>query len=338
MTKRRYENAARCVNLSIIVNTMKSLRVITGFHSGAQLDLPAGIHVIGSGGDNDIRISDWTDSSVELTVIDDESVHLRRSEHIEGDESAIVTRAHETLTDFVPMQFGDIVICVGPANTVWPSDFDLLAVLFATPAPEQQPSGRPRYRRWSAIACVTICCAVLLASLSLLPSQSAKASAPVDVVVQVHNAVARADVRGLTIERDGDAIAVAGMVASYAEDARVRRALSGIGDTRVKRGYSIAENDVQNIEDALSIAGTSVTYLGDGIFEVDGTVANLKTLNDAVTRVRRDLTANVKDIVVRATEFPKPEVRQPVSQLISAKGVKYTQTPDGVKHIYASGN
>ncbi|WP_143134984.1 hypothetical protein [Burkholderia ubonensis] len=317
---------------------MKSLRVITGFHSGAQLDLPAGIHVIGSGDDNDIRVSDWTDSSVELTVVDDGPVHLRKSEHIEGDEPTIVTQAHAKLTDFVPMQFGDIVICVGPANTTWPSDFDLLAALFAPPAAEQRPPGRPWYRRWSTITGVTICCAALLASLSLLPPQSAKQSAPVDVALKVRNAVAHTDVQGLAIERDGDLVAVTGMVASYAEDARVRRALSGIGDARVKRRYSIAEDDVQNIDDALGITGTSVNYLGDGIFEVGGTVANLKVLNDAVTRVRRDLTSNVKDIVVSATELTKPEVRQPVSQLISAKSVKYTQTPDGIKHIYASGN
>ncbi|KWI34114.1 hypothetical protein WM04_09355 [Burkholderia ubonensis] len=317
---------------------MKSLRIITGFHSGAQLDLPTGIHVIGSRGDDDIRITDWTDSSVELSVVDDKSVHIRKIEHIEGDESAVDTQAHATLADFVPMQFGDIVICVGPANDIWPSDFELLAVLFATPNLEHQPSGRSRYRRWPAVAGVTVCCAVLLASLSSLPSQPAKASAPVDVAVQVQNAVAHAGAQGLAIERDGDVIAVTGMVASYADDARVRRALSGIADARVKRSYSIGENDVQNIEDALGIAGATVTYLGDGIFEIDGTVANLKALNDAVVRVRRDLTSNVKGIIVSATEFAKPEVRQPVSQLISAKGVKYTQTPDGVKHIYASGS
>ncbi|KVU59669.1 hypothetical protein WK68_20350 [Burkholderia ubonensis] len=317
---------------------MKSLRIITGFHSGAQLDLPSGIHKIGSGLDDDIRIKDWTDSSVELTVIDDESVHVRKGEHIEGNESAIVIRAQMTLNDFAPMQFGNIVICIGPANVIWPSDFELLAALFAKPAAENLPSRRPRYRRWLTIACITTCCATLLASLSLLPSQPAKASPPVDIAAQIRSAVANADVQGLAVERMGDDISVTGMVASYAEDARVRKALFDIGHARVKRQYSIAENDVRNIEDALGIAGTSVTYRGDGIFEVDGAVASLKKLNAAVARVRSDLTANVKGIVVSATEFPKPEVHQPISQLISASGVKYTQTPDGVKHIYVSGS
>ncbi|VWD52964.1 secretion-associated protein [Burkholderia lata] len=317
---------------------MKSLRVVTGFHSGAQLDLPPGIHVIGSGCDDDIRITDWTDSTVELIVADNESVQIRKNKHIAGNDPTVDISHRTTLDDFVPVQFDDIVICIGPANVSWPSDLELLSAMFAAPAAKSQPSERHHYRRWSAIVGVTTCCAVLLASLSLWPAHPAKASAPVDVTARIRSAVVHADVRGLAVERMGDDTSITGMVASYAEDARVRKALADIDPSRVKRRYSIAENDVQNIQDALGIAGAKVAYRGDGTFEIGGTVASLQALEAAVTRVRGDLTTNVKDIVVRATEPPKPEVRQPISQLISANGVRYTETPDGVKHIYVSGS
>ncbi|MGU7816503.1 type III secretion system protein [Burkholderia sp. AW49-1] len=316
---------------------MKSLRIITGFHSGAQLDLPAGSHTIGTGCDDDIRITDWTAPTIEL-VVDDQSVQLRRNECIEEDESAAGLGDPVTVDDFVPAQFGDIVMCVGPADVEWPSDVELLSTLFVKPDNGHQPAERRPYRRGSAIAGVTACCVALLASLSLWPAQPAKASAPVDLAARVRDAVAHANVRGLAVERAGDDIAITGMVPNYADDVRVRKALADIEPSRVKRRYSVAENDVQNIQDALGIAGANVAYRGNGTFEIDGTVASLKALDAAVARVRSDLTANVKDILVRATEIQKPEVRQVVSQLISANGVRYTQTPDGVKHIYASGS
>ncbi|KVK85924.1 hypothetical protein WJ47_27975 [Burkholderia ubonensis] len=316
---------------------MKSLRIVTGFHSGAQLDLPPGTHTIGTGCDDDIQIVDWTAPAIKL-VVDAQSVQLRRNERVKEDESARYIGDPVTLDDFVPAQFGDIVLCVGPADAEWPSDVELLSTLFLKPAKEHQPAERRTYRRWSAIAGVTACCVALLASLSLWPAQSAKASAPVDLAARIRDAVAHADVLGLAVERAGDEIAITGMVASFADDARVRKALADIEPSRVKRRYSVAENDVQNIQDALGIAGANVVYRGNGTFEIDGTVASLTALDAALARVRSDLTANVKDIVVRATEIQKPEVRQPVSQLISANGVRYTQTPDGVKHIYASGS
>ncbi|PXX21925.1 type III secretion protein D [Burkholderia pyrrocinia] len=329
---------ARCVNLSITANTMKSLRVITGFHSGAQLDLSPGSITIGSARDDDIRITDWTGSAIELTVANDGVVQIRRSPDVESNESVVDTSEPETLADFVPVQFGDIVICVGPAHVDWPSDLTLLSMLFAKPTAENRPSERPRHRRWPAIAGVTTCCAALLTALSLLPSQPAKASSPVDFVAHIRSAVARVNVQGLAVERVDDDISITGMVAGYAEDARVRQVLADLGNPPVRRRYNIAENDVQNIRDALGIAGANVSYRGGGIFEVDGTVASLKTLDAAVARVRDDLTANVKDIVVSATEIPPPEVHQPIAQLISASAVKYTQSPDGVKQIYVSGS
>lgn len=325
-------------HLQIFEKIMKSLRVITGIHAGSQLDLQSGIYRIGSNSNDDIRITDWTGGPIELTVVDDGPVQVRSYDCGDDDKSAVNARDSETLTDYVPVQFADIVICLGASNVAWPSDLDLLSRLFTKPVEKKQQREPQRYRKWFAITSATTCCLALLAALSTLPSQQAKASAPVDITRQVRSAIAHANVRGLAVENVGDDVSVTGMLESYTEDIRVRKALSDIKNLRIRHRYGVAENDVQNIQEALGIGGAKVTYRGDGHFEIDGVVASLKELDAAVNRVRNDLSENVKDIVVKAIELPKPEVRESFSQLISASSVKYTQTPDGAKHIYISHN
>lgn len=122
---------------------MKLLRILTGVHAGAELRLSAGAHRIGADDDADIRISDWRGPDLVLTV-DDSGVVSARSVTPEpatvaaeelalsadGGEAADTSRtqadssaaadasaAPDTstvlLVDYVPMQFGDTVICIG---------------------------------------------------------------------------------------------------------------------------------------------------------------------------------------------------------------------------------
>jgi type III secretion protein D len=72
---------------------------------------------------------------------------------------------------------------------------------------------------------------------------------------------------------------------------------------------------------------------------VTGAVSSRADLDAALARVRADLDPNVKNIVVQAAENSNVMAAGPAaasySEMISSDDVRYAQTPDGVKHIYA---
>ncbi|MBN3775850.1 type III secretion system protein, partial [Burkholderia sp. Se-20378] len=47
---------------------MKLLRILTGLHAGAEIALDAGEHRIGAGDDAEIRINDWRDGDLLLSI------------------------------------------------------------------------------------------------------------------------------------------------------------------------------------------------------------------------------------------------------------------------------
>jgi type III secretion protein D len=85
------------------------------------------------------------------------------------------------------------------------------------------------------------------------------------------------------------------------------------------------------------VPGARVEYIGDGRFAITGKIAAKSQLDAAVARVRIDLDANVKEIVVRADQIASDVADSPdaYSEMVSSDDVKYAETPDGVKHIFA---
>lgn len=129
------------------------------------------------------------------------------------------------------------------------------------------------------------------------------------------------------------------MVATSADDDAVRALLDRVAPGGLSRNYDVAQNDARSIEDSLGIAGAHVRYDGDGNFAVTGTVASKTDLSAALERVRADLDSNVKHIAVDVAESggfgSNASSTASYSEMISSDDVRYAQTPDGVKHIYA---
>ncbi|MFM0081601.1 type III secretion protein [Paraburkholderia sediminicola] len=330
---------------------MKLLRILTGVHAGAQLQLTPGTHRVGADDDADIRLTDWRGADALLHVDASGVVSAQRVaaaavqtvDAAEG-EPAQPAVAEEVvlLVDFVPMQFDDMILCVGADDAVWPSDLDLLSMLLTRPAEARFAAERKKRRRYvgAVVACFVLGIVIVAGSL-LTTTQMSRAALPRnadDRAQRVSEALAAAHVSGLQARAVGNTVVVTGMVTSPADDDAVRNLLARISTTGISRNYDVAQNDARSIEDSLGVAGAHVRYLGDGNFAVTGAVSSRADLDAALARVRADLDPNVKNVVVEAAENTGIAAANPAaasySEMISSDDVRYAQTPDGVKHIY----
>ncbi|RKE40064.1 type III secretion protein D [Paraburkholderia sp. BL23I1N1] len=343
---------------------MKLLRILTGVHAGAQLQLSPGTHRVGTDDDADIRLTDWRGADALLHVDASGVVSAQRvaaaaaqtadtadtadavgmANPAEGQPAQpAVAEEVVLLVDFVPMQFDDMILCVGADDAVWPSDLDLLSMLLTRPAEARFAAERKKRHRYvgAVVACFALGIVIVAGSL-LTTTQMSRAALPRnadDRAQRVSEALAAAHVSGLQAHAVGNTVVVTGMVTSPADDDAVRNLLARISTAGISRNYDVAQNDARSIEDSLGVAGAHVRYLGEGNFAVTGAVSSRADLDAALARVRADLDPNVKNVLVEAAENANvgtgTAAAASYSEMISSDDVRYAQTPDGVKHIYA---
>ena len=347
----------------------KLLRILTGMHAGAELRLGEGVYRLGADDDADIRISDWRGVDVQLSVDATGLVTARRMVpelEVVAEESAAgggdspkagaaAGAAHGSgsegepqldpgtvlLVDFVPMQFDDTVLCVGPADVVWPSDLELLSTLLAKPEEDIRRHADSSSRR--KLVGIVLGCSMLGAIIvigSVLITMAVSRAAPhdpVNIAQRVNDELASAHMRELHARVQGARVVVTGIVPTTDDDVTVRNLLSRVAPNAVVRQYDVAQIDVRNLEESLDTPGLQVKYAGQGIFDIQGEVSNPRDINTRLTRMRHDLSPNIKQLRVQVAQSqdstPVPEA---FSELMNAEGVRYAQTPDGVKHIFVS--
>ncbi|MGF6666247.1 type III secretion protein D [Paraburkholderia atlantica] len=317
---------------------MKLLRILTGIHAGGSLPLTPGQHRIGRDDDADIRLADWQGPDAHLDV--DETGVVSISRDLPGDAEAGAV----LLIDFVPVQFDDTVLCLGPEDTAWPSDLDLLSTLLASPVKSQLASLRHLQRRRRQLTAVATCVllgGVITAGALVITMQISDAAFPPsanDRTLRISQALAESHLAGLHAAPLGNSVVVTGMVASTSEDTAVRALLARVAPDGVVRKYDVAQEDVRSIQDSLGVAGARVSYADNGRFLISGHVADKAQLDAAVARVRSDLDSNVKALLVQADQVSRPGPELAVasySEMVSSEDVRYAETPDGIKHIFA---
>ncbi|WP_323123312.1 secretion protein [Burkholderia alba] len=327
---------------------MKQLRILTGFHAGAMLQLAPGQHRLHGDANADIRLTDWTGADVTLDVDPTGVVRaVTRMDTQLGDPAETFAAAPTPddmviLIDFVPIRFGDTILCVGPDDTPWPSDLDLLSTLLTGPADARADADRRKRRRYygALAACIALGLAAgTIVLLTTAPDSEAALRHSADYrTTRIQDALAAAHMRELQVHSVGNTSVVTGMVANLSDDQFVRSTLDKISSKDIVRSYDVAQNVVHSIEDSLGIAGVRVKYLGNGEFSITGSVDSKDTLDKAVTRIRADLSSNIRRLVVQVVENPDrvPLVTEQYSEIVSSDTVQYTQTLDGIKHIYVS--
>jgi type III secretion protein D len=322
---------------------MKALRVLTGTHAGAQIRLSGGTYRIGAAEDADIYVSDWQVDELALTVGEDGVTRLRPGN---GDELLVA--------DFVAVPFGDVVLCVGPDDTDWPRDLDLLAGLWKTAEPAIQDDGEalregtPRQMTWRTAAVALACTAAIgaLGTAGVMfagtqPSEAASVKVDVDALSkQVTAALHRTGLTDLSAAPRSGKVAVRGIVTSASDSEKARRIIDELALGRAVPDYDVAENDVDNIRQSLAGTGAEVSYLGHGIFRVSGAVQSMTTFRERVGEVRADLDSNVKRVDVDVKEAATPMPSFEYTEVVATGDLRYIQTPDGTKHLLegASGN
>ncbi|NTX20464.1 secretion protein [Burkholderia cepacia] len=324
---------------------MKQLRILTGFHAGATLQLAPGRHAVHGGADADIRLMDWKSAAVTLDV--DASGVVRAITYAdipagspeEGGNATAAVPAGETviLVDFAPMQFGDTILCIGPDDVTWPSDLDLLSTLLIRPADVERTKRRRYYGALGTCVALGIVAGAAVLLTTVPASEAALRRGPAYRTTRIQEALAAAHMTELQVRTVGNSSVVTGMVSNLSDDQLVKSTLAKIAPRDIVRSYDVAQNAVHSIEDSLGIAGVHVKYLGNGDFAITGAVDSKDAVDKAVTRVRPDLDSNIRRLVVQVTENPDraaPATGQ-FSEVVSSDSVQYAQTPDGVKHIYA---
>jgi len=328
---------------------MKQLRVLTGAHAGAQLRLSRQSHVVGAGSEADVEITDWNLPSIRLLLQPDGPVL------VQGLDEAM--DEGQPLADLAPRRFGDVVLCVGPADAAWPSDIDLLEKMVKAPPafPVQAPSKpdedalRARSdeagRRWTLPGSLSksrpAMLAAGLASVALLSVfvsvvshlGPASASAPQrPLSARVAQAIEATGVSGVTALPDANGgVVVEGTVIDGSSAAKLRAALLPFNAERVAHHFSTASDISQSIADALGNPGLQVSYEGSGVFRITGSSVDMDGVRDKLRRIATDLGPAVKRIDVAAADLPPPSTL-PAGAVLSTGTLEYVQTRDGTKH------
>ena len=343
---------------------MTKLRVLTGEHAGASLQLTHARMRVGPNEDLDVYIGDWNVQQIELQR-DGTGRHVARwsasddaltldGQSPDGDGFQCV------LEPWVPVRFGAVILCIGPADEAWPDDAQLLQRCFA-PEPVAPPDRQPERRApFSPLLMTAMTAAVVLISSTMLsrseaiesrmpvgseadaPSAAAPAAdlqpLPVvaDPVQQVREALEPGLRESLEIIAAADRVMVRGVLTSRSAVDELHRQLDRLpADLTVSRRVLSVSEIVDRLHESLPAAGLQVKHTGRSRFELSGTVDDVARATRAVQPVAADLGEFGLQIHI-ALQPRRTTVTTMSGMLIDGQGASFVRTRDGVKHIVSA--
>jgi type III secretion protein D len=312
---------------------LRQLRILSGTHAGASLDLGAGVHSLGDRPDCDISITDWRFQALAL--------------HLEVDGMAIAKWDDPTphalrFEDFMPIDFDGVIVCIGACDGEWPARQELLARLRSVgaaiaPVPAVAPRRRldRRTASWAAMALIGLVSSGWIVTATSKPSaeprmtlQSARAD--------LQQALDRAAAGHVTVSELQGGLAVDGLVDDALQARAVAHAIDAVPPQfEVARRYSIAADVIETIRSAVDLPGARIDYRGGGVFAIDVRSADVEATRAAIARVAADLAPTVRRLDPLIEETAGPPARTPAvkSSWVSTDGTNVMETRDGVKHL-----
>lgn len=312
----------------------KELRILTGRHAGCSAKLHTGKQTVGKSDDSQIFISDWGRQQPCIAFEVVQHAHretLYWSECLPGG-TADVGRRH-LVRDLQPVRFGEIVICIGPAASRWPSDAVLLQQLFGPAGMIKRALSRHRSLVCSVVA-LGLAASIGLAAYASSAEPKAALATP---DAQASTLAARLKALGIgsvSVVAEGSAIVVSGLL----EDERRVRQLDALirgpasGGANVSRRYVSAAHVAMMIQSGLGESGATVAYRGQGVFVVEGKVRSLDATRRKAARLASDMQDTVQGVEVAATEQEEHPSRA-VMAVLADDTDPYVQTAEGVKHL-----
>jgi len=314
----------------------KRLRILSGTHAGAFLDLSPGTHSIGQADECDISIADWQFQALTLRLGAD---GVALAQWTNGSPQLL------RFDDFVPVDFGGVSVCTGPSDSDWPDDAALLAATRAVApsgslaAVRQRLVARPSRAVPGALAVI-----VALVSAGWLVSASSKASEAPAPTLEMSRAALQRAIDGvaagrLSVRIAQNSLSIDGLLDNAEQLRAVNTALNAAlkaapAGFPLQQHVSVATDVAETIRNAIGLPGAQITYRGAGVFSYAVKANDVAATQASIDRVTADLTPIVKriDAVLEEPAAPQPPSPSVLSSL-SADGVSVMETRDGVKHL-----
>jgi type III secretion protein D len=312
---------------------MKQLRILTGRHAGTDVILEPSTLRIGADAEADLQITDWTTEPLTLTIARSEEDMYTATFTVDDHQAA------QTLEDFVPRRFAEVVLCIGGAlREAWPSDLALMQALLH-PAAAAQPlpapaAAEPAWRSW-LIAGTATAAVVIGGAFYIVVSGAAKTAeqrAQPSLLARAQQAIGRSRVSGVVASSSPDGVVIQGLLPSAGDVSRLRAELVELPPGTVQHRYAAAADIAQGISEALAAPGLNVRHLSGGDFIVEGEAVHAAALQPAADRLVNDLAPWVRSIRVSVKDLPPPP-RMPTAAMLQVSGMEYVQTRDGTKHV-----
>ncbi|WP_321951700.1 hypothetical protein [Paraburkholderia bannensis] len=311
----------------------KQIRILTGCHAGARLELNPGAYRIGRDNDADIQVSDWSGDTLELHYRDDGVVTL---------DTIGRGRTAQRMKDLAPRRMNEVVLCVGPVDAAWPSDMDLLSSMLdaertaseGRKAPVE-PSPYRHWMRWSTVglAVATLCGVAILVA----PGQDSSAAAMRSPQALKRNqeqagfaqAIARLNLADVRIVHDGDSMVVTGMIRTPNDKTRVAGVIDRYRDLGATSRLTLAQDVAEQLQSSLGEPEVHVTYAGDGTFRVAGATRDIQGVQQRAERARADFGGSIRRIAFDLKERAMADTS--VSSMLATDSLSYVQLADGTK-------
>lgn len=310
----------------------KRLRILSGTHAGAYLDLSPGTHSIGQADECDISIADWQFQALTLRLGAD---GVALAQWTNGSPQLL------RFDDFVPVDFGGVRVCTGPSDSDWPDDAALLAATRAVAPSGSLAAVRQRLVAHPARA-VPGALAVIVAMVSAgwLVSASSKANEAPAPTLETSRATLQHAIDGVAAGRLSVRIAQGSLsIDGLLDNAEQLRAVNAALKTApagfpLQQHVSVATDVAETIRNAIGLPGAQIAYRGAGVFSYAVKANDVAATQASIDRVTADLTPLVKriDAVLEEPATPQPPSPSVLSSL-STDGVSVMETRDGVKHL-----
>jgi type III secretion protein D len=289
----------------------KHIRILSGRHRGASLQLAPGTWRIGCDDAAAVHISDWAHAPVDVAIDADGRIRLH-----DGDATIDVVE-HETL------HFDGIDLCIGdPAGA---PAAEAAAEAAALPVRRRTP------RRWLALGAVAVPATLL--STALLAMQPSAPAARGGLRPDIPALLAGIGQGGLQVsQRDGMTV-VQGVVATGADADAVRDLLRRAAPDHAVAHLAVVNDVLASIGESLHEPTLKAGYAGNGRFIVSGTTRDGATVQRRLAQLAADLGPAVTRLDADVTEVRPGWSVADSDSALDAGGLRYVQSLDGSKHF-----
>ena len=326
---------------------MTKLRVLSGKHAGACIDLNEQTYTLGASDELDIYIGDWDAQTVKIQVSESSAEVCWQTggseRHMPLDQSVLQDGIHRVpLKPFIPVRFGAVIICIGPGNAMWPADADILRILFTPPLPAAataKPVAPASRKGLLIMAAVVACVATGLLGGSLFASNTPLVTLqkPTPLVDRVRKAVIEAKAEHLTIQQYGPLITLRGLLDTRKQLISLNEKIDALqAKGQISRQYRSAEDVADMIRESLSSLGLEVTRVADSAtFHIKGEAANPAKVKATIVGLESDMAEVGVTLTSEISAQKNAGDGKFSAVLVDEDGMSYSQSHDGVKHLVA---